>query len=192
MKAYIIHGNTRTNSNTQAVAMLLADELSARNVNVAQVSLLDKNVQTCIGCDKCHGILDSFGCRINDDMQEIAREILASDLIIFSSPIYTWMPTPTLKAVMDRIYAFTKYPDNAKAFNLLKTQKFAMVTTSGEAIETNCDLFDESMRRMAAFTKLEYVGYLAARDYSDGNIIKPNIITDTKAFADKCVAALQS
>ena len=123
-------------------------------------------------------------------MQEIAKAILESDLVVIASPIYSWMPTPPMKAVMDRIYAFTKYPKNAEAFNLLRDQKLAMIATSGDACDKNCDLFDESMRRMANFAKISYLGYLAAKDNGDGNIEREEVINDAKIFARKCVKAL--
>ena len=186
MRVYIIHGNTRSNSNTETLARLFADELTAKGVDVAHITLRDKDIRTCVGCDKCHSILDSFGCVINDDMQDIAKEILASDLVAFTSPIYTWMPTPPMKAVMDRCYAFTKYPENDDAFNLLKKQKIAMISTSGDDCGNNCDLFDESVRRMAKFAKLRYLGYLAAKDPGDGDIAKPDVIEAAREFADKC------
>ena len=188
MKAYIIHGNTRNNSNTEALAKLFADELTAKGVEVAQVLLREKDIRTCVGCDKCHSVLDSFGCVIDDDMQDIAVEILSSDLIVFSSPIYTWMPTPPLKAVMDRMYAFTKNHDNDDMFNLLSKQKIAMIATSGDDCGKNCDLFDESVRRMASFAKLSYIGYLAAQDHFDGNIARPEVVSDARAFAQKCIS----
>jgi len=192
MRAYIIHGNTRSNSNTEALAKLFADELAAKGAEVVHVSLREKEIKTCVGCDKCHSVIDVFGCAINDDMQEVALEILSSDLIVFTSPIYTWMPTPPLKAVMDRLFAFTKYPVNAEAFNLLRNQKIAMIATSGDECVKNCDLFDESVRRMASFAKLSYIGYLAAQDRGDGNIARPEVTSDAKAFADKCMNAFQS
>jgi len=186
MKAYILLGNTRVKSNTEALADIFADELAAKGVEVAKVSLRKKNIRPCVGCDKCHGVTGSFGCVINDDMQEIAKEILASDLLAFTSPIYSWMPTPPLKAVMDRLYAFTKYPENADAFNLMKMRGIAMIATSGDECETNCDLFDESVRRLANFAQIPYLGYLAARDHGDGNIARPEVVTEARAFAEKC------
>ena len=190
MKAYIILGNTRQKSNTKAVTEVFADELTAKGVDVSFFSLREKNVQTCVGCDRCHSILDSFGCAIKDDMQEIAVEILSADLVVFTSPIYSWMPTPPLKAVMDRIYAFTKYPENADAFNLLKKQKFAMIATSGDECATNCDLFDEAVRRMAKFAKLSYLGYVAALDKDVSNGITDAVKEDARKFAAKCVSVL--
>ena len=190
MKVYIILGNTRMVSNTEALSNVFADILAAKGIDVVKVSLREKNIQSCVGCDKCHSVTDSFGCVIQDDMQEIANEILTSDLVVLTSPIYTWMPTPPLKAVMDRIYAFTKYPENEEAFNLMKKQKFAMIATSGDDCERNCDLFDESMRRMANFAKLPYLGYLAAKDLGDGNIAREEVINEAHEFAEKCINAL--
>ena len=192
MRAYIILGNTRTKSNTEALANIFADALAAGSVDVSCVLLREKNIRACVGCDKCHSIIGSFGCAVKDDMQEIANKILESDLIVFASPIYTWMPTPPLKAVMDRIYAFTKYPENSEAFNLLKTQKFAMIATSGDDCAKNCDLFDESMRRMANFAKKPYLGYLAAKDNGDGNIARQEVINEARDFAEKCANALEA
>jgi len=186
MRACILLGNTRVKSNTEALARLFADGLVDEGFEVSFVSLRERNIRACVGCDVCHGVLNSFGCALDDDMHEIAEWILSSDLVVLASPIYTWMPTPPMKAVMDRLYAFTKYPENAEEFNLMKKQKIAMIATSGDTCETNCDLFDEAVRRMVDFAKLPYIGYLAARDKGDGNIMRPEVIDDARAFAEKC------
>ena len=187
MKAYILLGNTRENSNTAALAGIFRDELAAKGVDVKEVPLRTKNVQTCVGCDECHGNMASFGCVTGDDMKEIAEGMLASDLIVLASPIYSWMPTPILKAVMDRAYAFTKYPEDGESFNLMKKQKFAMIATSAEACEENCDLFDEAVSRMADFAGRPYLGCLTAQDLGDGNIARPDVVEDARSFAEMCM-----
>jgi multimeric flavodoxin WrbA len=196
-----MNGNTRAKSNTETLANILANELTVKGFEVTQVSLKAKNLQTCVGCDKCHKIFDSFGCIINDDMQEVAEQILSSDLIVFSSPIYTWMPAPPLKVVMDRIYAFTKYPDNAELFNLMKKQRFAVLTTAGGPLKINCDIFSEIVKRMAEFAFIPYIGHVAAQDLEDASstadydnrnpasIARPEVIEDIRAFAQKCADA---
>ena len=190
MKALILHGNTRSKSNTEALASVFADELSAKGVEVVQVSLRNKNVQTCVGCDKCHSVTESFGCVINDDMHEIAGQILLSDLVVLTSPIYSWMPTPPLKAAMDRLYAFTKFHEGEEPYNLMKKQCFAMIATSGDDCKENCDLFSEAVRRLASFAKLKYLGYLAALDKGYDNSKRQEVVDDARAFAEECVGKI--
>jgi multimeric flavodoxin WrbA len=192
MKACVLLGNTREKSNTEAVAKIFIDALAAKGVEVKTFALRKKNILSCVGCDKCHDVLDSFGCVLEDDMREIAEEILLSDLVVFSSPIYTWFATPPLKAAMDRLYAFTKYPKDADAFNLMKKQRFALIATSGDACETNCDLLSEGINRMAKFAKLQYLGYFAALDKGYENITRKEVTDGAQAFAEKCAESLKS
>jgi multimeric flavodoxin WrbA len=189
MKVCILLGNTRAKSNTEALTKVFVQNLEAKKVDIVQIPLRIKTINSCVGCDECHDKLDSFGCVINDDMHEISREILSSDLIVFTSPIYSWMPTPPLKAVMDRMYAFTKYPDEDEMFNLMTDKKFAMISTSDEPCEENCDLFDEAVRRLADFANMPYLGSLCARAKQIQDTIDPKVLDDAKVFTEKCLAA---
>jgi len=193
MKAVILLGNTRPKaiSNTAALAQLFAQALADQGVEVDQVPLGEIQIQTCVGCDKCHAVLDAFGCAIHDGMEGVAGKILGADLVVFASPIYTWMPTPPLKAAMDRMYAFTKYPKGQEAFNLLTKQKIAVLATSGDAWEENCDLFEEAARRLAKFAKLAFLGLLAAKDPGGDPVESPETWEAAKAFAVKCAASLK-
>jgi multimeric flavodoxin WrbA len=191
MKVCILLGNTRAKSNTEALTKVFVQNLEAKNVDIVQIPLRLKNINTCVGCDECHDKFDSFGCVINDDMHEISREILSSDLIVFTSPIYSWMPTPPLKSVMDRMYAFTKYPDDDEPINLMTDKKFAMISTSDEPCEENCDLFDEAVRRLASFAYMPYLGCLCAQAKQVTGTIDPKVLDDAKVFAEKCLAAFE-
>lgn len=44
---------------------------------------------------------------IKDDMQEIYEEMLASEGILWATPVYFWPMTGQTKIVMDRTYALT-------------------------------------------------------------------------------------
>ena len=154
-------------------------------------SLRKKNIKSCVGCETCHSIMDSYGCALADDVQEIAEEILSSDLVVFSSPIYSWYATPPLKALMDRLYAFTKYPENADPFNLMKKQRFALIATSGDECEHNCDLLSEGINRLAKFAKLSYIGYFAALDKGYENSTRQEVADDARAFAKKCIESFK-
>jgi len=187
MKACILLGNTRENSNTEAVSRFFADELSAGGVEVRFFKLREMNILPCVGCDACHSELDSFGCVLSDDMAEMADEILASELLVLTSPVYTWLPTPSLKAVMDRLYAFTKYPEGEDEFNLMKGRRLALITTSASECDENCDLLSEAVRRMAQYAGLPYLGYFAAQDKGREYITGKEVENGARAFARKCI-----
>ena len=53
MKAYIILGNTRVKSNTEALAKIFADELVSKGIEVVQVALREKHMQSCVAFAWC-------------------------------------------------------------------------------------------------------------------------------------------
>jgi len=67
---------------------------------VRTIHVIDKHIEYCTGCFTC--MRNSGTCIHDDDMQAILEEILASDLLIWSFPLYCYgMPAP-LKALLDR------------------------------------------------------------------------------------------
>jgi len=187
MKACILLGNTREKSNTETVSRVFADELSANGVEVRFFKLREMSIHPCVGCETCHSIPESFGCVLKDDMGEIAEAVLASDLLVLTSPIYSWLPTPSLKAVMDRLFAFTKYPEDAEQFSLMKKQKIALIATSADECAENCDLLDEAVSRLARFSGLQYLGYFAAQDKGYEYITGKEVESGARAFARNCI-----
>ena len=64
------------------------------------IDVIDKNIEYCTGCFAC--MHNGGKCMHQDDMHDILNEILQSDVLIFSFPLYGYgMPAP-LKALMDR------------------------------------------------------------------------------------------
>ncbi len=45
-------------------------------------------------------------CKINDDMKDIRKYMIDSDLIVYATPIYWYGPSGQLKLVMDRVSLF--------------------------------------------------------------------------------------
>ena len=62
--------------------------------------VIDCRIEYCTGCLSC--MKNGGNCIHDDDMRGILEEILASDLLLFSFPLYCYgMPAP-LKALIDR------------------------------------------------------------------------------------------
>lgn len=72
--------------------------LSEHKVHILHV--IDRHIEYCKGCLTC--MRNGGNCAIDDDMRGILEDILASDLLLFSFPLYGFaMPAP-LKALLDR------------------------------------------------------------------------------------------
>ena len=104
-------------------------------------------------------------------MQQIAEDILASDVILFATPIYSWYCTPPLKAVMDRlVYGMNKYYGETKGPSIWAGKILAAVTTCGYPPEKGSDLFEEGLRRYCRHSGLEFAGMLTEHHEGYGTV----------------------
>ena len=73
-------------------------ETATQDIHV--IDVIDRHIEYCTGCFACKR--NGGTCIHNDDMKAILNEILESDLLLFSFPLYSYgMPAP-LKALLDR------------------------------------------------------------------------------------------
>lgn len=70
------------------------------DITVHTVNVIDKHIEYCTGCFSC--MKNGGTCIHNDDMAELLDEVLSSNLLVFSFPLYCYgMPAP-LKSFLDR------------------------------------------------------------------------------------------
>lgn len=189
-KACILTASPRKNSNTLSLVYPFVKELEAQEFSCRIVDLYDKDLKPCIACLGCQTMLNGFGCSQKDDMDEIFTSILACDLIILASPIYSWYCTPPMKIVLDRlVYGMNKYygsslddvnagngtlkatPSKPNAKTSLWEGKYvALITTCGYPPEKGSDLFEEGMKRYCRHSKLTYIGMLAEQHIGYGTV----------------------
>ncbi len=67
---------------------------------VRVIHTVDQHVEYCSGCFSC--MRNGGVCIHDDDMRSILEEILSSDLLVLSFPLYCYGMPASLKAVMDR------------------------------------------------------------------------------------------
>ncbi len=102
MKILVFNGSPKKeNSDTLHITRAFLDgmkEESPQDIHI--INVIDKHIEYCQGCFAC--MRNGGNCIHDDDMRGILEEILESDLLIFSYPLYCYgMPAP-LKAFMDR------------------------------------------------------------------------------------------
>lgn len=102
MKILVINGSPKKeNSDTIHITRAFLEGMNKVSANeIKTINVIDKHIEYCRGCFAC--MRNGGECIHNDDMRAILEEILESDLLIFSYPLYCYgMPAP-LKALLDR------------------------------------------------------------------------------------------
>lgn len=119
MKCVILMGSPRKKGNTASLLKPFMDELSSCGGECDLVWLYDKNILPCVACRACQNDWSKFGCKYDDDVQEIFDTILASEMIALAIPIHSWYCTSPMKALLDRlVYGMNKYYGNEKGPSL--------------------------------------------------------------------------
>ena len=90
MKVTILQGSARKKGNTAKVLSWVVEELEILGHDVESIYLSSKNLKGCLGCAKCKEEPNSIGCVQKDDVPVILEKMVASELVIFSSPLYFW------------------------------------------------------------------------------------------------------
>lgn len=108
MKVLVLNGSPKENSGTMALTTAFINGFNAKgDCSVEMISVKEKEIQFCQGCLSCWFRQDGH-CIIQDDMNELLDQMAASDVIIWSFPLYYHgIPAP-LKALLDRTNPFLK------------------------------------------------------------------------------------
>ena len=102
MKILVFNGSPkREQSDTMHITRAFLEGMqTAGEQDIHIIHVIDRHIEPCTGCFSC--MHNGGNCVHNDDMRGILDEILESDLLIWSFPLYCYgMPAP-LKALLDR------------------------------------------------------------------------------------------
>ena len=102
MKILVFNGSPkRGKSDTMHITRAFLEGMKqAGRQDVHIIDVVDRHIEYCTGCFACKR--NGGMCIHDDDMCRILEEILESDLLLFSFPLYCYgMPAP-LKALLDR------------------------------------------------------------------------------------------
>lgn len=108
--------------------------------------------------------LDGVRLPQKDDVPAIFDQVLAADLLVLATPIYSWYCTAPMKALLDRlVYGMNKFYGGEKGPSLWEGKAMALLLTCGYRPERGCDLFEEGVRRYCKHSRLRYLGSHAER-----------------------------
>ena len=100
MKVVGIVGSPRSNGNTEHLVRNKLDEITKQGIETELVTLHDKKINYCTGCDYCK---KNNECHIDDDMKLLTKKVKDADGIIMSSPVYFGDMSGLAKSFIDRL-----------------------------------------------------------------------------------------
>ncbi|HOD77448.1 MAG TPA: flavodoxin family protein [Syntrophorhabdus sp.] len=176
METVILFGSPHRDGNTIQIVNALSDGLKQKGYNVRMLYLNDLNIRPCQGCYAC---IPKGTCKINDDMKDIRKYMIDSDLIVYATPVYWYGPSGQLKLAMDRGISFL---DNEYSSRL----KGKKVVTLMTCAEDNTDTFQPALdmfKKTFDLLGLEYAGSVEAPGCVLGKKIKKEFIQKVKKLA---------
>ncbi|MGD0237253.1 MAG: flavodoxin family protein [Syntrophorhabdales bacterium] len=102
MKTVGILGSAREGGNTEILLDIALEEARNLGGSTSKITLRDKVIAE---CDGCMGCAQTGECVIQDDMQEVYKQIREADGIIWATPVYYWSMSGLTKIALDRTYA---------------------------------------------------------------------------------------
>ena len=102
MKILVLNGSPkRDRSDTMHITRAFLDGMEeASPQEVRTVHTVDMHIEYCSGCFTC--MRNGGTCIHDDDMRRILEEILDSDLLVWSFPLYCYGMPASLKALLNR------------------------------------------------------------------------------------------
>lgn len=163
-RVLILMGSPRKAGNTAALLAPFCEALEQGGAETETVWLYDREIRPCRACRICQRDWTVFGCPQEDDVQDLLDRVLAADLIVLATPIYSWYCTAPMKALLDRlVYGMNKFYGETRGPSLWEGKAVALLLSCGYRPEKGCDLFETGMRRYCAHSRLRYLGSHAER-----------------------------
>lgn len=173
MNILALQGSPRRQGNTQTVLdiVLQAARRAGAETEVVELSRL-QNVSGCIECKACKQKPNEPGCALDDDIQNLLGKALESDVVVWATPVFCWSPTWLAKMAMDRFYCMFKYGEDGQVNSLMQGRKMAAVITAAGGADDGADLVEETCRRLAVFSRCDWLGALVAAGVRDPETIR--------------------
>lgn len=187
MNILVVQGGARKKGNTALVLSLVEQELQKGGHGVTRIYLHGKNMHGCMGCKACKKKPDEIGCVQNDDVLPILQEMLVSDVVIFSSPLYFWGVNAQLKTVIDRMYSLYTGAYTQKHNSLLARKKLALAMTGGAEWLDNAECAFTAFRRMMPYFKTVYGGGLYIGKCTTPEKMAPSVPQQVAQFVQTLV-----
>ena len=179
-KIVVITGSPRKNGNSFAMADAFAEAAGAAGHTIVRFDAALRRVSGCRDCEQC---FEKGACAFDDDFNALAPDIDSADAVVFVTPLYFFSFTAQIKAVIDKLHAFSVARRAGKKDISNKTCGLLACCEDDAAA---MDGLVKSYELMADYLKWKSVGTLLVPGVRhQGDIHKTDGIAGAAAFASK-------
>jgi multimeric flavodoxin WrbA len=159
-------GSARKKGNTATVLGWVEEELKSLGHDVERIYLNNKTIGGCLGCDKCGENPHEIACVQKDDAIDIMEQMIASEVVLFASPIYFWGFPAQIKALIDRGYSLVTNYHKPGWTSLLEGKSIGLLVTGADPYEENAEGMFSSFDRVVDYYLARKSGELYVGDCS--------------------------
>lgn len=188
MSIATVLGSPRKKGNTNRVLAWVEQAFQESGNQVERLNLADYKINGCKGCYTCQNVTNAVGCPQKDDATDVLSHLLASDAVIYATPIYFWGPTAQMKALIDRHTGVVTGFGTPSWYSLMQGKHLGLVVTCADALEDNVHVTVELFKRFAHYLKCDYSGELlipgTTKPEALGDDVKVKATAFAQSFAD--------
>lgn len=129
-KVLVLDFSPRKKGNSAGLCGIMADELSAKGVEVASYAIRNIDVKPCKACGACKKKDVPF-CSQKDDFFTMLPLIDECDGIVFAAPVYCGQVPGPAKTFIDRLYCFFNPARPEPLFTVKESKKIAVLLPCG-------------------------------------------------------------
>ena len=145
MKKLVLFSSANKQGNTAKLLKVLGQQHHLEIIDIDELKITPYNYQNQYPVDDFYPLID---------------KILASDKLIFATPIYWHAPTANVKTLIDRITELTDVSALKPKARALANKHALVVTTS--ANKALCEIFDGFFARVFSYFNIDYIAKLHA------------------------------
>lgn len=156
MKIFHFNGSLRNNSSTKKLTDIFLKKLYLSTNEQIELIYYDYStrIDTCLGCRNCFSG-ERCPLYIKDNFNNIISNMVSSDIIIFSSPVYLNNISSSMKIFLDRIAFLTH-------FMALAGKRGVVIST---ADSTGIEIVNAYLKQIQTNLGLKVVGSLGVKSY---------------------------
>ena len=139
MKITVLYGSARKNGISSSAAKKVLNAVRREEDEIREYYLAEQHILPCAGCLACRK--QEVCSRKGDDMENIYKDVVSSDFVIFSSPVYCLDVTGPFKLMYDRLMGRNK--DSAILFGTCQSEHMVILvygsTDRAQTVMTVCE-----------------------------------------------------